>query len=35
LSGEPGDVPELDELWSFVQKKTQTLWLWVALLPPH
>ena len=22
---------ELDELWSFVQAKAQTLWLWVAL----
>ena len=22
---------ELDELWSFVQKKAPTLWLWVAL----
>ena len=22
---------ELDELWSFVQSKAQTLWLWVAL----
>lgn len=22
---------ELDELWSFVGRKTQTLWLWVAL----
>lgn len=22
---------ELDELWSFVQKKTQECWLWVAL----
>ena len=22
---------ELDELWSFVSAKTQTLWLWVAL----
>ena len=26
-----GDVLELDELWSFVQAKTQPLWLWVAL----
>lgn len=26
-----GDVLELDELWSFVQSKAQTLWLWVAL----
>jgi IS1 family transposase len=22
---------ELDELWSFVQKKTQTAWIWIAL----
>ena len=26
-----GDVLELDELWSLVQSKAQTLWLWVAL----
>ncbi len=26
-----GDVLELDELWSFVGSKTQTLWRWVAL----
>ena len=31
LPAENGDVLELDELWSFVQKKTQQLWLWVAL----
>ena len=31
LPSEEGDVPELDELWSFVQAKAQTLWLWVAL----
>ena len=31
LPGEKGDVLELDELWSFVGAKTQTLWLWVAL----
>ena len=31
LPGQRGDVLELDELWSFVQSKTQTLWLWVAL----
>ena len=26
-----GDVLESDGLWSFVQAKAQTLWLWVAL----
>ena len=31
LPAEPGDVLELDELWSFVGAKAQTLWLWVAL----
>lgn len=31
LPAENGDALELDELWSFVQSKTQTLWLWVAL----
>ena len=31
LPSEEGDVLELDELWSFVGSKTQTLWLWVAL----
>ena len=31
LPSEKGDVLELDELWSFVQVKTQALWLWVAL----
>ena len=31
LPGENGDVLELDELWSFVGSKAQTLWLWVAL----
>ena len=31
LPAEKGDVLELDELWSFVQSKAQTLWLWVAL----
>ena len=31
LPAEQGDVLELDELWSFVGKKTDTLWLWVAL----
>jgi len=27
----PDDVLELDELWSFVFKKTQKRWLWIAL----
>ena len=31
LPGQAGDVLELDELWSFVQKKTQEAWLWLAL----
>ena len=31
LPSERGDVLELDELWSFVGSKAQTLWLWVAL----
>ena len=31
LPAQNGDVLELDELWSFVQSKAQTLWLWVAL----
>ena len=31
LPAEAGDVLELDELWSFVQAKAQTLWLGVAL----
>ena len=31
LPAEKGDVLGLDELWSFVQSKAQTLWLWVAL----
>ena len=28
---EPGDVLELDELWSFVLKKSQKRWIWIAL----
>jgi insertion element IS1 protein InsB len=28
---EPGDVLELDELWSFVSKKTNKKWVWIAL----
>ena len=31
LPSAKGDVLELDELWSFVGAKAQTLWLWVAL----
>ena len=31
LPGRNGDVLELDELWSFVQSKTQECWLWIAL----
>ena len=31
MPSEKGDVLELDELWSFVQKKTQECWLWIAL----
>ena len=31
LPSQRGDVLELDELWSFVGSKAQTLWLWVAL----
>ena len=31
LPSQTGDVLELDELWSFVQQKTQECWLWLAL----
>ena len=31
MPSEAGDVLELDELWSFVEKKTQECWLWIAL----
>ena len=31
LPSRSGDVLELDELWSFVEKKTQECWLWLAL----
>ena len=31
LPGQHGDVLELDELWSFVGAKANTLWRWVAL----
>ena len=27
----PGDILELDEVWSFVQKKKQKRWLWTAI----
>jgi insertion element IS1 protein InsB len=28
---QPGDILELDELWSFVLKKSQKRWVWLAL----
>jgi insertion element IS1 protein InsB len=28
---QPGDVLELDEVWSFVANKQQKVWLWIAL----
>ncbi len=31
LPSKKGDVLELDELWSFVARKTQPVWLWLAL----
>lgn len=31
LKWQPGDVLELDELWSFVLKKSQKRWVWLAL----
>ncbi len=31
MPSEPGDVLELDELYSFVGKKAEKRWLWVAL----
>ena len=31
LPSQAGDVLELDELWSFVQNKTQECWVWIAL----
>ena len=31
LPSKAGDVLELDELWSFVEKKTQQAWLWIAV----
>ena len=32
VNWELGDVLELDELWSFVLKKSQKRWIWIALL---
>ena len=31
MPSQNGDVLELDELWSFVAKKSQECWLWLAL----
>ena len=31
LPAQPGDVLELDELWSFVLKKSGKRWLWTAI----
>lgn len=31
LAAQPGDVLELDELWSFVLKKSTKRWVWIAL----
>ena len=31
MPNQAGDVLEFDELWSFVAKKTQECWLWLAL----
>ena len=31
LPSEPDDVLELDELWSFVAKKANKRWIWIAL----
>ena len=31
LPAEPGDVLELDEVWSYVFKKTNQVWIWLAL----
>jgi insertion element IS1 protein InsB len=30
-ASQPGDVLELDEVWSFVANKQQKVWLWLAL----
>ena len=31
LAARKGDVLELDEVWSFVFKKSQKVWIWLAL----
>jgi len=31
LDHQPGDVLELDELWSFVYQKSNQCWIWIAL----
>ena len=31
MPAQPGDVLELDELWSFVQSKANRLWLWLVV----
>jgi IS1 family transposase len=31
LPAQSGDVLELDELWSFVQKKANKSWIWIGL----
>lgn len=31
LAAQPGDVLELDEVWSFVHKKANKSWLWIGL----
>ncbi len=31
IGGGPDEILELDELWSFVHKKTNQRWLWIAL----
>ena len=31
VESQPDDVLELDELWSFVLKKAQKRWIWIAL----
>lgn len=31
LPAQTGDVLELDEVWSFVFKKSQQVWIWLAL----
>jgi IS1 family transposase len=31
LPAEPGDVLELDEIWTFVGSKENRIWIWIAL----